>query len=152
MVTNMCLQWEDPTRTLSVYISALSILFGAHYLPLTQVALKVGVTTLGGMQSPSDMTFETNSYLSVVSVTEFASRTFAANSLSARLRPKEYKKIPESTLNATLKDIHDLIQYAVVQAQRIVYGQDLDKSFAVSCDSLSGYRSIAPYVNLGLTT
>jgi len=50
--------------------------------------------------------------------------------LSTRLRPKEYKKIPESSLNATLKDIHDLIQYAVVQAQRIVFGQDLDKTFA----------------------
>jgi hypothetical protein len=93
-----------------------------------------------------------NYNLSVVSVMEFASRSFASNSLSARLRPKEYKKIPESTLNATLKDIHDLIQYAVVQAQRIIFGQDLDKSFAVSCDSLSGYRSIAAYINLGLTT
>lgn len=64
---------------------------------------------------------------------ELGSRSFSANSLSTRLRPKEYKKIPESTLNATLKDIHDLIQYAVVQAQRIVFGQDLDKTFAVSC-------------------
>ncbi|CAN9135174.1 unnamed protein product [Alternaria alternata] len=68
--------------------------------------------------------------MSVVSVTEFASRSFSGNSLSTRLRPKEYKTIPESTLNATLKDMHDLIQYAVVQAQRIVFGQDLDKTFA----------------------
>lgn len=113
------INWEDPIRTLGLYIGALSILFGAHYLPLTQVALKGGVTTLG-----------------VVSVTEFASRLFSANSLSARLRPKEYKQIPESTLNATLKDIHDLIQYAVVQAQRIVFGQDLGKTFAVSWVSL----------------
>jgi hypothetical protein len=71
--------------------------------------------------------------MSVVSVTEFASRLFSGESLSTRLRPKEYRKIPEPTLNATLKDIHDLIQYAVVQAQRIVFGQDLDKTFAVSC-------------------
>lgn len=107
------ISWEDPIRTLGSYIGALSVLFGAHYLPLTQMALKAGVTTLG-----------------VVSVTEFASRSFSPNSLSTRLRPKEYKKVPEPTLNATLKDIHDLIQYAVVQAQRIVFGQDLDKTFA----------------------
>ncbi|CAN9170507.1 unnamed protein product [Alternaria alternata] len=105
--------WEDPIRNLALYLGATSILFGAHYLPLTQIALKAGVTTLG-----------------VVSVTEFASRSFSGNSLSTRLRPKEYKTIPESTLNATLKDMHDLIQYAVVQAQRIVFGQDLDKTFA----------------------
>jgi hypothetical protein len=107
------INWEDPIRTLALYLGATSILFGAHYLPLTQMALKAGVTTLG-----------------VVSVTEFASRLFSGNSLSTRLRPKEYRKIPEPTLNATLKDIHDIIQYAVVQAQRIVFGQDLDKTFA----------------------
>ena len=77
-----------------------------------------------------------NSNVSVVSVTEFASRSFSTDSLSTRLRPKDYKKIPEPALNATLKDIHDFIQYAVVQAQRIVFGQDLDKTFAVSCISL----------------
>jgi gas vesicle protein len=95
-----------------------------------------------------------NTDLSVVSVTEFVSRSFSANSLSTRLRPKEYKKIPESTLNATLKDIHDLIQHAVVQAQRIFFGQDLDKSFAVSYDSpssLSKYGSITPCITFELT-
>lgn len=76
-----------------------------------------------------------------MSVAEFTSRSFSENSLSTRLRPKEYRKIPESTLNATLNDIHDFIQYAVVQAQRIVYGEDLNKTFAVrlviSFDTLS---------------
>lgn len=91
------INWSDPTRTLSLYLGLSSILFGAHYLPLTQVALKGGVTTLG-----------------LVSITEFASRSLSGNSVSARLRPKEYKTIPEPTLNATLKDIHDLVQYVVV--------------------------------------
>lgn len=43
------MQWEDPVRTLSSYVGALSILLGAHYLPLTQWALKIGAITLGGM-------------------------------------------------------------------------------------------------------
>jgi hypothetical protein len=131
----MCVQWEDPTRTLAVYLGALGILFGAHYLPLTQIVLKTGATALGGMWPPYS-TATIDIYLInmlVVSVTEFASRSFSGNSLSARLRPKEYKTIPEPTLNATLKDIHDFIQYAVDQAQRIVFGQDLGKTFAVSC-------------------
>jgi len=105
--------WEYPISTLGCYLGALSILFGVHYLPLTQMVLKAGVTILG-----------------VVSITEFISRFFSDDSLSTRLRPKEYKRFPESTLNATLRDFHDLIQYAVVQAQRIVFGQDLNKTFA----------------------
>lgn len=107
------ISWEDPVRTICSYIGALGILLGAHYLPLTQLALKAGAFTLG-----------------VVAVTEFASRSFGPNTLLARLRPKAYKKIPESTLNATLKDIHDLIQYSVDQAQRIIFGQNLGKTFA----------------------
>ena len=76
-----------------------------------------------------------NLLLLVVSVTELASRPFNATSLGTRLRPKEYKTFPELTLNATLKDIHDFVQYAIVQAQKIVFGQDLNKTFAV-CNPL----------------
>ncbi|GJD00504.1 reticulon-like protein [Colletotrichum higginsianum] len=107
------ISWEDPLRTLGTYLGSLGILFGAHYLPFTQWALKAGMTTLG-----------------VVSVTEFASRSFSSDSISTRLRPKKYKTVPESTLNATLKDVHDLIQSGAVQAQKIIYGQDLEKTFA----------------------
>ena len=93
----------------------------------------------------------------MVSVTELASRTLGNHSLSAQLRPKEYKKIPESTLNATLEDIHDFVQYAVVQAQKVVFGQDLQKTFAVGCPSR--YRlfhsvdmHVSFLISLGLTT
>jgi hypothetical protein len=68
----------------------------------------------------------------VVSIAEFASRFLGQNSISARLRPEEYKEVPEPILNDTLNDVHDLIQWAVVHAQRIIYGQDLEKTFAVS--------------------
>jgi hypothetical protein len=48
------------------------------------------------------------------------------------MRPKPYKKVPEQTLNATLKDIHDFVQYSAVQGQRIMLGEDLNKTFGVS--------------------
>ncbi|KAK5228980.1 hypothetical protein LTR47_008138 [Exophiala xenobiotica] len=106
------ISWENLTQTLGSYVGLMGIIFGAHYLPLTQTILKAAVAILG-----------------VVSVAEFASRSFGPDSLSTRLRPKEYKTVPEETLNATLKDIHDLIQFAVVQGQKILFGQDLDKTF-----------------------
>ncbi|KAJ9610791.1 hypothetical protein H2200_005568 [Cladophialophora chaetospira] len=108
------ISWEDPTRTAGAYFGSLTILFLAHYLPLTQTALKAGITTLG-----------------VVSITEFASRQFGPNSLSKRMRPQEYKKVPEPILNDTLKDVHDGIQFAVVQAQKIFFAQDLERTIAV---------------------
>ncbi|KAK1961393.1 hypothetical protein LY78DRAFT_644875 [Colletotrichum sublineola] len=106
------ISWEEPLRTLGVYLGALGVLFAMHYLPFTRWALKTAMTTLG-----------------VVSVTEFASRSFSSNSLSRRLRPRQYRTVDEATLNATLKDVHDLIQSGAIQAQKILYGQDLEKAF-----------------------
>lgn len=67
----------------------------------------------------------------MVSVTEFANRQFTSQTLLSRLRPTEYRTIPESTLNATLKDVHDFVQYAIVKLQKVALGQDLDRTFAV---------------------
>ncbi|PNP53258.1 hypothetical protein FNYG_15767 [Fusarium nygamai] len=109
------INWEDPVRTLGSYLVALSILIGTHYLPLTQVTVKVGAVFFG-----------------IISLAEFVGRTFGPNTFLSRLRPKEYKTVPEPILNATLRDIHDFIQYAVVQVQKIIFGEDLDKTFAAS--------------------
>lgn len=106
------ISWEDPLRTLGSYIAAMSVLLGMHYMPLTQLTLKYGAMTLG-----------------VISVAEFASRSFGPNTFIARLRPKQYPKVSEPILNSTLKDIHDFVQYSVVQIQRVLYAEDLDKTF-----------------------
>ncbi|KPI38773.1 uncharacterized protein AB675_5853 [Cyphellophora attinorum] len=78
----------------------------------------------------------------VVSGVEFISRFFGPASLSVRIRPKEYKKVPEARLNATLKDIHDFVQYAVVQGQRIIFEQDLHKTFVAFIGFTALYWSI----------
>ncbi|KAK7745120.1 hypothetical protein SLS62_009919 [Diatrype stigma] len=104
------ISWEDPFRTLGSYLGLLSLLLGVHYLHPTQLFLKIGATGLGAV-----------SFLSLVS-------RATKSDFFARLRP-EYKQVPESTLNATLKDIHDLVQYSVVQAQKVVWGEDIEKTF-----------------------
>jgi len=106
--------WEDPFRTIGSYLALVSLVVGAHYMPLTRWALKAGAYTFGA-----------------VWVAEFASRAFGRDTFLSRLRPKPYKTVPEPVLDATLKDIHDFVQYCAVQSQRVLYGQDLDKTFAV---------------------
>ncbi|EMD89768.1 hypothetical protein COCC4DRAFT_56259 [Bipolaris maydis ATCC 48331] len=61
------------------------------------------------------------------------SKPHAGQPLSIRSAPakRKYKTFLESTLNATLQDIHDVVQYAAVQAQRSIFGQDLQKTYAV---------------------
>jgi hypothetical protein len=107
------ISWEDPARTIGSYFAALGFLLAVHHLHLTQLALKTSAIGLG-----------------VMSLAEFAGRSFGPNNFVSRMRPKQYKTVPESTLNATLKDVHDLTQYAVVQAQKVIFAEDLEKTFA----------------------
>lgn len=132
--------WEDPARTIGSYVGIMTILLGAHYLPLTQAALKVGATTLG-----------------VAATVEYVHRSFTSNTILARLRPNEYKKIPEPVLNDTLKDIHDLVQRLVVEAQKIILGQDLGRTFVGFIGLSALYwlvKILSPFalVLLGVTT
>ncbi|KPM42514.1 hypothetical protein AK830_g4024 [Neonectria ditissima] len=134
------ISWEDPVRTLGSYVIALSILCGAHYVPLTRLALKAVATSLGA-----------------ISLAEFGSRLFGPNTFLARLRPEEYQRVPESTLNATLQDVHDFVQYAVVKVQRLFFAQDLNQTFAafVTLTSLYWLIKIVPPFGLavmGLTS
>jgi len=83
---------------------------------------------------------------------EFTNRHFSPNTFLSRLRPRQYKKVPESTLNAILKNIHDLIQYAVVQVQKIIFGQELYKTFSafLSFTTLYWLINIVPTFSLAV--
>ncbi|KAH6983501.1 Reticulon-domain-containing protein [Ilyonectria sp. MPI-CAGE-AT-0026] len=134
------ISWEDPGRTLGSYALAMSILCAAHYVPLTRLALKAVATSLG-----------------VISLTEFAGRCFGPNTFLTRLRPAEYYKVQESTLNATLQDIHDFVQYAVVKAQKLIFAENLDQTFAAFIGLTSLYwliKIVPPFglAVLGLTS
>ncbi|KAI1266520.1 hypothetical protein F5Y18DRAFT_381796 [Xylariaceae sp. FL1019] len=54
----------------------------------------------------------------------------------AQVQPRAYKKFPEPTLNATLKDVHDFAQYFVVQVQKTFYGGDLKQTMGVNASDL----------------
>ncbi|KAM0235153.1 hypothetical protein ACHAPO_005949 [Fusarium lateritium] len=116
------ISWEDPARTIGSYFAALGFLLAVHHLRLTQLALKTSAIGLG-----------------VMSLAEFAGRSFGPNNFVSRMRPKQYKTFPESTLNATLKDIHDFIQYTAVKAQKVIFAEDLEKTFSAFVIATSLY-------------
>ncbi|KAG4262868.1 hypothetical protein FPRO03_10231 [Fusarium proliferatum] len=134
------ISWEDPARTIGSYFAALGFMLAVHNMHLTQLVLKTMAIGLG-----------------VMSMAEFAGRSFGPNNFVSRMRPRQYKTVPESTLNATLNDIHDLIQYSVVQAQKVIFAEDLEKTFGAFVATGSLYfliQFMTPFgiAILGLTT
>ncbi|KAF7521181.1 hypothetical protein G7054_g12543 [Neopestalotiopsis clavispora] len=131
------LDWENPLRTVGSYVGAASLLLGLHYFPLTSLLLKAVATVLG-----------------VMSVAAFAGQSFNnTNDANPRTRNERrtYTKVPEATLNATLRDIHDFVQYAVVEAQRILFGEDLSKTLAAFAGTTALYWFIKVLSPFGLT-
>ncbi|KAI0973476.1 hypothetical protein F4678DRAFT_477920 [Xylaria arbuscula] len=127
------ISWDDPVRTLASYLGLLGIMCGVHYLHWTQWFLKLGATGLG-----------------VVYIASFVSRSTKSNPV-ARMRP-EYKQVPEPTLNATLKDIHDLVQYLAIQGQKVIYGEQPGKTLAAffGLTALFWLMKIMSPFNLGI--
>jgi hypothetical protein len=86
-----------------------------------------------------------------MSVAAFAGQSFNntndANPRTTNER-RTYTKVPEATLNATLRDIHDFVQYAVVEAQRILFGEDLSKTLAVSINKMGKVKGCANMTRL----
>ncbi|ETS73891.1 hypothetical protein PFICI_13757 [Pestalotiopsis fici W106-1] len=129
------LDWENPLRTVGSYVTAASLLLGLHYFPLTSLLLKAVATVLG-----------------VMSVAAFAGQSFNSNAnTKTRHDRRNYTKVPEATLNATLRDVHDFVQYAVVEAQRILFGEDLSKTLAAFAGTTALYWFIKVLSPFGLT-
>ncbi|KAI1818333.1 hypothetical protein GGS20DRAFT_528195 [Poronia punctata] len=104
------ISWDDPICTVKSYVGLVGLLLAFHHFHWTQLLLKLSATGLGA-----------------VSLVSFVSRS-SKNDIIARSRPR-YRKIPEDTLNATLRDVHDFIQFLALKLQKVVYGEDLRSTF-----------------------
>lgn len=72
---------------------------------------------------------------------EVAGKLVLNNGLATQLRPRRYYVIPRDTLDAMIGDVHELINFFVIEAQRILFAENVTASVAVSCsrDPLHNY-------------
>jgi hypothetical protein len=69
---------------------------------------------------------------SVVTLAEAASKLVAGGSVTSSVRPRRYYKIPKETLEATLDDVEQLINFFVIESQRVVFAENVAVTAAVS--------------------
>jgi hypothetical protein len=68
----------------------------------------------------------------VVTLAELAGKLVAGTSLTSSIRPRRYYKIPKETLEATLDDVEQMINFFVIEVQRIVFAENIPATAAVS--------------------
>lgn len=78
---------------------------------------------------------------SAIAAAEMAGKFIFDNGLASQMRPKKYYTIPRESLERSLEDIEQLINFFVIEIQRIVFAENIYKTAGVSRDSNTGSRN-----------
>lgn len=73
---------------------------------------------------------------------EVVGRAAFKQGLASSFRPKKYYTIPRELLERMLEDVEQLINFFVIEFQRILFAENLLHSFAVSLVARVGLQSV----------
>jgi len=129
------LSWNNPRASAIAYASIVSLIFAVRYLDLFRWAFKLTWMVLG-----------------ITTAAELAGKALMNNGLATQLRPRKYYTVPKETLNAAIGDVHELINFFVIEAQRILFAENLAASAAVAFGAFLSYYlvKIVPYWGLAV--
>lgn len=97
------------------YTSLVTLIFALRYLDIVRYAFKLtwmalGVTVLG----------------------EVTGKAILGRGLTSQLRPHKYYTISRDTIDAVVGDVHELVNFFVIESQRILFAENVVASTAVS--------------------
>ncbi|ROW16809.1 hypothetical protein VPNG_01568 [Cytospora leucostoma] len=129
------LSWNNPRASAIAYASTVALIFAVRYLDLLRYAFKLTWIVLG-----------------VTVAAEIAGKTIVGYGLASQLRPRRYYTVPRETLDGLIGDVHELVNFLVIEAQRIVFAENIWASATVGVSAFLSYFlvKIVPYWGLAL--
>lgn len=67
----------------------------------------------------------------VTAAAELAGRVVMDQGFASKMRPRKYYTIPRESLEALLEDVEQLINFFVIEIQRIVFAENIYATIAV---------------------
>jgi hypothetical protein len=108
------LSWNNPRASGIAYGSIILFIFAARYLDILRYFFKLTWWTLG-----------------VTVLVEGAGKLLLSHGFISSARPKKYLTVSKETLDALLGDVHELVNFFVIEAQRIAFAENLSATTAV---------------------
>jgi len=71
--------------------------------------------------------------LGITVLAEVTGKAILGNGLASQLRPRKYYTLSRDTLEAMIGDVNELVNFFVIEAQRILFAENVAASSAVSC-------------------
>ncbi|WYZ46349.1 hypothetical protein EsH8_IX_000574 [Colletotrichum jinshuiense] len=129
------ISWNNPRASAIAYSSIVTLIFAARYLDVLRYSLKLTWMVLG-----------------TTVLAEFAGKLVLNNGLASQLRPRRYYVIPRETLDAAIGDVHELVNFFVIEAQRIVFAENVGASAAAFLGAFIAYYlvKVVPFWGLSL--
>jgi len=109
------LSWENPRASGIAFVSVILFIFAARYLNILRYAFKLTWMTLG-----------------VTVLAEATGKALFSHGFTSQIRPRKYYTVPKETLDSLIGDVHELINFFVIESQRIVFAENVFASGAVS--------------------
>ncbi|KAI1341570.1 Reticulon-domain-containing protein [Xylariaceae sp. FL0016] len=129
------LSWNNPRASAIAYASVVSFIFAARYLDVIRYTFKL-----------------TWMALAVTVAAEVVGKMVLSNGLATQLRPRKYYTIPRDTLDAMIGDVHELVNFFVIEAQRILFAENVPASAAAAGAAFLSYYlvKVVPYWGLAV--
>lgn len=116
------LSWENPRASGIAYLASVFLIFAARYLNFVRYLFKVTYVVLG-----------------ITILAEVSGKLILSHGFTSQIRPKKYYTVPKETLNLIIADLHELINFFVIEAQQIIFAENLPASIAAFVASLFSY-------------
>lgn len=129
------LSWKNPRASGIAYLSTVLFIFAARYLDILRYTFKVSYIVLG-----------------ITVLAEAAGKALLSTGLTSQFRPRKYYTVSKETLNSFIGDVHELINFFVIEAQRIVFAESLVASTAALFAAFFSYYliKVMPFWGLAL--
>jgi hypothetical protein len=109
------LSWENPRATAISFATAVTGILLARFVPIDRYVLKAVFTVLG-----------------VTAAAELVGHFVLGEGLATKMRPRKYYTIPRETLESITGDVEELINFFVIEFQRILFAENVWATIAVS--------------------
>ncbi|KAK0669302.1 Reticulon-domain-containing protein [Cercophora samala] len=129
------LSWKNPRASGIAYLALVSFIFSVRYLDVIRWGLKLTWMALG-----------------VTIAAEVAGKAILNNGFATQLRPRKYYTVPRETLDTVIGDVNELINFGVIEAQRILFAENIWASAAIALGAFISYYlvKVVPYWGLAL--
>ncbi|ODA76308.1 hypothetical protein RJ55_08153 [Drechmeria coniospora] len=129
------LSWKNPRASAIAYASIVSLIFAARYLDVIRWALKLSWMTLA-----------------VTISAEAAGKLVLNHGLATQMRPRRYYTVSRATLDRIIGDAHELVNFFIIEGQRILFAENIATSSAAAMAAFISYFlvKLVPYWALAL--